>query len=84
MAPLKEKYGKEHYEFQVRDKIIRQPLTHKSLSGTIIRKVILPAYKDWGDILFWQLPGERTGRVSLHSRRVSAEKEGKTHEDVCR
>ncbi|MFN8246856.1 MAG: methylmalonyl-CoA mutase family protein [Ferruginibacter sp.] len=59
---LKEKYGKEHYEFQVRDKIIRQPMTHKSLSGTIIRKVILPAYKDWGDILFWQLqenvPGE--------------------------
>lgn len=57
-----ERYKKEFYEFQVRDKVIRQPLTYKSLSGTEISKVILPKYKDWGDILKWQLqenvPGE--------------------------
>lgn len=57
-----ERYKKEFYEFKVRDKIIRQPLTYKSLSGTILSKVILPKYKDWGDILKWQLqenmPGE--------------------------
>ncbi len=57
-----ERYKKEFYEFKVRDKIIKQPLTYKSLSGTVISKVILPKYKDWGDILKWQLqenvPGE--------------------------
>jgi methylmalonyl-CoA mutase len=56
------RYKKEFYEFKVRDKIIKQPLTYKSLSGTVIAKVILPKYKDWGDILKWQLqenvPGE--------------------------
>jgi methylmalonyl-CoA mutase len=57
-----DQYSKADYEFQVRDRIIRQPLTFKSLSGTVISKVILPKYKDWGDILKWQLqenvPGE--------------------------
>ena len=57
-----EMYKKEFYEFQVRDKVIRQPLIYKSLSGTSISKVYLPKYKDWGDILTWQLqenvPGE--------------------------
>ncbi|TXH28352.1 MAG: methylmalonyl-CoA mutase, partial [Cyclobacteriaceae bacterium] len=57
-----ERYKKEFYEFKVRGKIIKQPLTYKSLSGTILAKVILPKYKDWGDILKWQLqenvPGE--------------------------
>jgi methylmalonyl-CoA mutase len=57
-----ERYKKEYYEFKVRDKIIKQPLTYKSLSGTVLSKVILPKYKDWGDILKWQLqenvPGE--------------------------
>ncbi|RYZ24146.1 MAG: methylmalonyl-CoA mutase, partial [Sphingobacteriales bacterium] len=59
---LRERYGKEFYEFKVRDKIIKQPLTYKSLSGTTLPKVLLPKYSDWGDILKWQLqenvPGE--------------------------
>ena len=59
---LLERYQKEFYEFKVRDKVIKQPLMYKSLSGTVIPKVILPKYKDWGDILKWQLqenvPGE--------------------------
>ena len=59
---MQDRYKKEFYEFQVRDKIIRQPLTYKSLSGTTLSKVLLPRYKDWGDILKWQLqenvPGE--------------------------
>ncbi|ULQ56204.1 methylmalonyl-CoA mutase family protein [Flavihumibacter rivuli] len=57
-----EQYNKEFFEYQVRDKVIRQPLTTTSLSGTTIKKVVLPRYKDWGDILRWQLqenvPGE--------------------------
>jgi len=57
-----ERYKKPNYEFQVRDKIIKQPLVYESLSGSKISKVYLPTYKDWGDILQWQLqenvPGE--------------------------
>lgn len=59
---LKSIYSKDEYEFKVRDKVIRQPLTYTSLSGTRISKVVLPQYKDWGDLLTWQLqenvPGE--------------------------
>jgi methylmalonyl-CoA mutase len=59
---LVKKYTADFFEYQVRDKVIRQPLTVTSLSGTRIPKVVLPKYKDWGDILRWQLqenvPGE--------------------------
>ncbi len=58
----KDRYSKEFYEFKVRDKVIKQPLTYTSLSGTKLQKVVLPKFKDWGDILTWQLqenvPGE--------------------------
>lgn len=61
-SATRNRYAGEFYEFKVRDKVIRQPLTYKSLSGTTIQKVILPRYRDWGDILKWQLqenvPGE--------------------------
>ncbi len=56
------KYSSEVFEYQVRDKVIRQAMTTTSLSGTHIKKVVLPRYKDWGDLLRWQLqenvPGE--------------------------
>lgn len=54
-AALQERYSKDFYEFQVRDKVIKQPLTFTSLSGTKLKKILLPKYKDWGDILTWQL-----------------------------
>jgi methylmalonyl-CoA mutase len=61
-AATQDRYSKEFYEFTVREKVIRQPLTYKSLSGTVLQKVLLPKYNDWGDILKWQLqenvPGE--------------------------
>lgn len=57
-----EKYSAEFFEYEVRGKIIKQPLTTQSLSGTRIAKVVIPKYKDWGDLLRWQLqeniPGE--------------------------
>jgi methylmalonyl-CoA mutase len=56
------RYRSEYFEYSVRKKTVRKPLTSKTLSGTIVHKVILPTYKDWGDILKWQLlenvPGE--------------------------
>lgn len=59
---LVKKYKADYFEYEVRGKVIKQPLTATSLSGSKIPKVVLPAYKDWGDILRWQLqenvPGE--------------------------
>lgn len=52
---LVKKYTAEYFEYEVRDKIIRQELVSISLSGTKVPKVVLPKYKDWGDILKWQL-----------------------------
>lgn len=47
-------YQQDFYEYTVRDKTIRQPMTTTSLSGTRIPKVVLPKFKDWGDLLRWQ------------------------------
>src|SRR5262249_13568017 len=44
-------YQQDYYEYNVRDKKIRQEMFTTSLSGTRIPKVVLPKYKDWGDIL---------------------------------
>lgn len=61
-SALQKKYSGDYFEYKVRDKTIRQNLVSKTLSGTKIHRVILPKYKDWGDILQWQLqenvPGE--------------------------
>ncbi|MDB5275957.1 MAG: Methylmalonyl-CoA mutase [Ferruginibacter sp.] len=59
---LLKEYESDFFEFDVRGKKIKQDLVYRSLSGTRISKVYLPKYKDWGDILKWQLqenvPGE--------------------------
>lgn len=47
-------YQKDVYEYTVRDKTIKQSMVTKSLSGSRIPKVVLPKYKDWGDLLRWQ------------------------------
>jgi len=46
---LQKTYAADELIFKVRDKEIRQKLTSTTLSGTRIRKVVLPKYKDWGD-----------------------------------
>lgn len=59
---LVKKYTADFFEYEVRGRMIKQPMAAKSLSGTRIPKVVLPKYRDWGDILLWQLqeniPGE--------------------------
>jgi methylmalonyl-CoA mutase len=47
-------YEADFYEYRVRDKVIKQEMFTTSLSGTRIPKVVLPKFKDWGDILKWQ------------------------------
>ena len=38
---------------KIRDREVRTKLTHKTLSGTTIRKVYLPRYEDHGELLKW-------------------------------
>lgn len=47
-------YQQDYYEYKVRDKVIKQEMFSTSLSGTRIPKVVLPKFKDWGDLLRWQ------------------------------
>jgi isobutyryl-CoA mutase len=59
---IQQRYTAEFYEFQVRNKTIRQPLYTETLSRLRIPKVALPKYSDWGDVLRWlmteNVPGE--------------------------
>ncbi|MFT4094083.1 MAG: methylmalonyl-CoA mutase family protein [Niabella sp.] len=58
----KSEYENDYFEYKVRDKVIRRPLVTTSLSGSKIPKVVLPSYKDWGDILKWQLQENLPGK----------------------
>lgn len=52
---IKDLYLRDVYSYQVRGKKIEQPLFSTSLSQTKIPRVAVPRYKDWGDILKWQM-----------------------------
>ena len=55
-------YAGDELVFKVRDKELRQPLVTESLSGTKIRRVVVPKLKDWGDrfryLKLENVPGE--------------------------
>jgi isobutyryl-CoA mutase len=46
-------YAGDEYVVKIRDKEIRTNLVHTTLSGTKIRKVVLPQFEDHGEILKW-------------------------------
>jgi len=48
-------YAGDEYVVRIRDREVRTRLTTKSLSGTRLRKVVLPKFEDAGEILRWQL-----------------------------
>ncbi len=50
---MQQAYAGSHYVVKIRDKEIRTELTTQSLSGTKVRKVVLPKYQDHGEILQW-------------------------------
>ncbi len=52
---VKQSYSGDEYVVKIRDKEIRTRLTRKTLSGTEIRKVVLPRYEDHGELLNWML-----------------------------
>jgi len=50
---MRKAYAGDEYVVKIRDKEIRTNLIHTTLSGTKIRKVVLPRYEDHGEILKW-------------------------------
>ncbi len=59
---LKDSYSGDELVFKVRDREVRTPLKHTTLSGTAIPKVALPRYEDDGDLLRWLLEENVPGR----------------------
>jgi methylmalonyl-CoA mutase len=51
-------------------------MTTKSLSGTRIPKVVLPKYKDWGDILKWQAQENVAGHFPFTAGVFPLKREG--------
>jgi methylmalonyl-CoA mutase len=54
-AQLQDDYAGDEYIVEIRDREVHFDLTSETLSGTKIRKVALPKYRDWGDTLRWQM-----------------------------
>jgi len=52
---VKASYAQDEYVVKIRGKEIRTSLISTSLSGTTIRKVVLPPYEDHGELLRWML-----------------------------
>ncbi len=50
---IKETYAKDELVYHVRNREIRVPLYHESLSRTPIPKIVLPKFKDPGEIYTW-------------------------------
>ncbi|HEY8973958.1 MAG TPA: methylmalonyl-CoA mutase family protein, partial [Burkholderiaceae bacterium] len=50
---MQKAYAGDEYVVKIRDKEIRTNLVHTTLSGTKIRKVVLPRFEDHGEILKW-------------------------------
>jgi methylmalonyl-CoA mutase len=71
-----EAYAQDQYEYKVRDKVIRQPMYTTTLSGTRIPKVILPRYRDWGDILKWQAQENAPGHFPFTAGVFPLKREG--------
>jgi methylmalonyl-CoA mutase len=59
---IRQQYAGDFLTYEVRGKQFQQSLSAKSLSGTRIPRVVLPAYKEWGDIIRWQLQENLPGR----------------------
>ena len=59
---VKDSYAGDEYIVKVRDKEIKTTLTHTTLSGTKIPRVILPGYEDHGELLQWLLKENLPGK----------------------
>jgi methylmalonyl-CoA mutase len=73
---MQQAYAGDEYVVKIRDKEIRTALTTKSLSGTTIRKVCLPAYEDHGEILKWLMLDNVPGSYPYTAGTFAFKREG--------
>jgi len=60
--PTRDRYRREYFEYEVRGKIIQQPLYIESLSHLRIPRIAVPRFSDWGDILRWRVQENFPGK----------------------
>jgi methylmalonyl-CoA mutase len=60
--PTRDRYKREYFEYEVRGKIIQQPLYTESLSHLKIPRIAVPRFSDWGDILRWRVQENFPGK----------------------
>ncbi|HVM89781.1 MAG TPA: methylmalonyl-CoA mutase family protein [Puia sp.] len=61
-AETKARYQRKYFEYDVRGKVIQQPLYTESISHTSVPKIAVPRFKDWGDILRWRVQENFPGK----------------------
>ncbi len=69
-------YAGDEYVVKIRDKEIRTALTHTTLSGSKIRKVSLPQYEDYGEILKWLMLDNVPGSFPYTAGTFAFKREG--------
>ncbi|MEY4978604.1 MAG: Methylmalonyl-CoA mutase [Pseudomonadota bacterium] len=73
---MQQAYAGDEYVVKIRDKEIRTALTTKSLSGTTIRKVVLPTFEDHGEILKWLMLDNVPGSFPYTAGTFAFKREG--------
>ncbi len=58
----RDRYKREYFEYEVRGRIIQQPLYTESLSHLKIPRIAVPRFSDWGDILRWRVQENFPGK----------------------
>jgi methylmalonyl-CoA mutase len=59
---VKQRYAGDEFIVKTRDREIKTSISHTSLSGTRIPKVVLPKFEDHGELLRWLLKENIPGR----------------------
>ncbi len=73
---MQQAYAGDEYVVKIRDKEIRTALTTKSLSGTSIRKVVLPQFEDHGEIVKWLMLDNVPGSYPYTAGTFAFKREG--------
>ena len=73
---FRESYQGDEYVFRIRDREVRAQLTHTTLSGTRIPRVVLPRYEDHGELLRWLMLENVPGRFPFTAGVFPFKREG--------
>jgi len=73
---MQKAYAGDEYVVRIRDKEIRTALTTRSLSGTSIRKVVLPQFEDHGEIVKWLMLDNVPGSYPYTAGTFAFKREG--------